>query len=73
MRADAELIATAARGYGGTMTTTGETPDPQDDPQTHVDTDPANDPVDDPAHDVDEDEGWTSEGGATPSGPATDT
>ncbi|MBS2939779.1 hypothetical protein KDN32_18715 [Nocardioides sp. J2M5] len=55
------------------MTTTGETPDPQDDPQTHVDTDPANDPVDDPAHDVDEDEGWTSEGGATPSGPATDT
>ena len=52
---------------------------PQDDPQTHLDTDPVNAPgvdpdtQDDPAHDADEDEGWASEGGATPEGPATDT
>lgn len=56
---------------------------PQDDPQTHLDTDPVNDPdsqtdtepdtQDDPAHDTDEDEGWESEGGANPAGPATDT
>lgn len=30
------------------------------------------DTADDPAHSADEDEGWISEGGATPSGPATD-
>jgi hypothetical protein len=30
------------------------------------------DTTDDPAHSADEDEGWTSEGGATPSGPASD-
>lgn len=48
---------------------------PQDDPQTHLDTDPVNDPdvQDDPAHDTDEGEGWESEGGSTPEGPATDT
>ena len=53
----------------------GSEPETQADPQTHLDTDPANAPdaVDDPAHDADEDEGWGSEGGATPSGPATDT
>lgn len=28
---------------------------------------------DDPAHDAGPDEGWESEGGATPEGPATDT
>lgn len=50
-------------------------PEPQDDPQTHLDTDPSNHPgtEDDPAHDTGEDEGWTSEGGATEAGPATDT
>lgn len=48
-------------------------PEPQDDPQTHLDTDPSNRGQTDPAHDTDEDEGWTSEGGATESGPATDT
>ena len=63
--------------------------DPWTDPQTHLDTDPANNPEtdlggdprtpadsdseDDPAHDTGEDEGWESEGGATPDGPATDT
>lgn len=43
------------------------------------DTDPDHEPHsiegdadDDPAHATDEDEGWTSEGGATPVGPATD-
>ena len=66
-----------------------QAPGPQSDPQTHLDTDPANNPEtdlggdprtpadpdsqDDPAHDTGEDEGWESEGGATPSGPATDT
>ena len=51
----------------------------QDDPQAHLDTDPVNEPdahpypQDDPAHDADEDEGWESEGGANPAGPATDT
>lgn len=67
------------------MTTPDDTtPEAQADPQTHLDTDPANDPgagltgsggdaEDDPAHDTGEDEGWTSEGGATESGPATDT
>lgn len=61
------------------------TPDtPQSDPQTHLDTDPVNDPAQgsdapsrddqvDPAHDTGEDEGWTSEGGSTPEGPATAT
>lgn len=56
------------------------TPATQADPQTHLDTDPANAAPapapateDDPAHDAGEDEGWTSEGGATESGPATDT
>ena len=44
-------------------------PDTQADPQSHVDRDPSNDP----AHDTGEDEGWTSEGGSTPDGPATDT
>ena len=42
---------------------------------THPDNEPdetVDDTVDDPAHATDEDEGWTSEGGATPSGPATD-
>lgn len=62
---------------------------PQSDPQTHLDSDPTIDPahvpaeatqtgsggdrIDDPAHDTGEDEGWTSEGGSTPDGPATDT
>ena len=48
--------------------------DPQGDPQTHIDDDPVNEPdaEDDPAHDT-SDEGWESEGGATPSGPATHT
>ena len=32
----------------------------------------AGDTIDDPAHSADEDEGWISEGGATPSGPASD-
>ena len=41
--------------------------DPHDEPN-----DIKGDSVDDPAHSTDEDEGWTSEGGATPSGPATD-
>jgi hypothetical protein len=51
------------------------TPETQADPQTHLDTDPVNRPdeVEDPAHDTGDDEGWTSEGGATESGPATDT
>lgn len=50
------------------MTTPDDTtPEPQADPQTHIDAE------DDPAHDTGEDEGWTSEGGATESGPATDT
>ena len=51
----------------------GHEPDAQADPQTHLAADPANEPdtVDDPAHDTDEDEGWGSEGGATPTGPAT--
>lgn len=30
------------------------------------------DTQDDPAHDAGEDEGWESEGGADPTGPATD-
>jgi hypothetical protein len=61
-------------------------PEAHADPQTRLDTDPVNNPEtdlagnprtegdsgDDPAHDTDEDEGWTSEGGATPAGPATD-
>ncbi len=49
--------------------------EPQSDPQTHLDTDPTNKPdvEDDPAHDAGKDEGWTSEGGATDAGPATDT
>lgn len=52
----------------------GTTPDPQADPQTHLDTDPVNAPdAEDPAHDTGEDEGWTSEGGATEAGPATNT
>lgn len=58
------------------MTTPDDrTPETMADPQTHLDADPVNepDPVDDPAHHVGEDEGWTSEGGATPDGPATDT
>ncbi len=38
-------------------------------PGPNVDT---GDVEEDPAHSTDEDEGWTSEGGATPSGPATD-
>ena len=53
--------------------------DPQGDPQSHLDDDPVNRPEtdkpdaeDDPAHDT-SDEGWESEGGATPSGPATHT
>lgn len=58
---------------------------PQTDPQTRLDTDPANNPETDlagnpdsdsehdPAHDTGEDEGWESEGGATPDGPATGT
>ena len=52
---------------------------PHEDPQTHLDTDPVNAPQgarkdaqDDPAHDAGDDEGWTSEGGATPDGPATE-
>lgn len=60
---------------------TPETPETHADQQTHLDTDPVNaadagsspDATDDPAHDVEEDEGWTSEGGSTPDGPATDT
>ena len=51
------------------------TPDgTQADPQTHLDEDPANRPdtEDDPAHDAGKDEGWESEGGANPEGPATD-
>jgi len=54
-------------------------PDTQADPQSHLDRDPSNDPAtavdsaDDPAHDTGEDEGWASEGGSTPDGPATDT
>lgn len=58
------------------MTTSDDTtPDTQADPQSHLDHDPANhrDAEDDPAHDTGEDEGWTSEGGSTPAGPATDT
>ena len=65
------------------MTTPDETtPETHADQQTHLDTDPTNsspapesapETVDDPAHDTGEDEGWTSEGGATESGPATDT
>lgn len=57
------------------------------DPQTRPNVDPGDaqdgdhqtaldgkqDKEDDPAHDTDADEGWTSEGGATPAGPATDT
>lgn len=60
-------------------TTSDTGPGTQGDPQTHLDTDPVNVPdtasenEDDPAHDTGEDEGWTSEGGATESGPATDT
>lgn len=38
-------------------------------PGPNADTD---DVEDDPAHSTGEDEGWTSEGGATESGPATD-
>ncbi len=55
------------------MTTSDDqAPDPQADPQTHLDADPSNrDSDDDPAHDAGEDEGWESEGGANPSGPAT--
>ncbi|GAA1941557.1 hypothetical protein [Nocardioides hwasunensis] len=55
------------------MTTSDQQQSPHDDPQTHLDTDPANNPdlQDDPAHETD-DEGWGSEGGATPDGPATD-
>lgn len=50
----------------------------QADPQTHLDTDATNSAAApetevDPAHDTGQDEGWTSEGGATPAGPATDT
>lgn len=51
--------------------------DPRTDPQTQLDSDPVNAPdadtdiQDDPAHDTRDDD-WTSEGGATPSGPATD-
>ena len=41
--------------------------DPQADPQTHLDTDPANQP------DTSADTATESEGGDTPSGPATDT
>jgi hypothetical protein len=50
------------------------TPDTQGDPQSHVDHDPANEPDadTDPAHDTGKDEGWESEGGANPTGPATD-
>ena len=57
------------------MTTPDDTtPDTQADPQTHLDDDPANRPDtdDDPAHDAGKDEGWESEGGANPTGPATD-
>lgn len=60
------------------MTTPDDTtPETQADPQTRLDADPVNSDVtpatEDPAHDTGEDEGWTSEGGATESGPATDT
>ena len=49
-----------------------QSPEPHTDPQTHLDTDPANrESDDDPAHDTGTDEGRESEGGATPSGPAT--
>jgi hypothetical protein len=57
------------------MTTPDDTtPDTQVDPQSHLDHDPANRPdtADDPAHDTGEDEGWESEGGSNPEGPATD-
>ena len=52
--------------------------DTQSDPQAHLDHDPTNRPAsppdaeDDPAHDAGEDEGWESEGGSNPTGPATD-
>ena len=53
--------------------------DPASDPASDQASDQASDPdgarsdvEDDPAHSADEDEGWTSEGGATPSGPATE-
>lgn len=57
------------------MTTPDDTtPDTQGDPQSHLDRDPANAPDadNDPAHDTGKDEGWESEGGANPTGPATD-
>lgn len=54
--------------------------DPVNNPAPNPETDLAGNPragepdeVDDPAHDAGEDEGWESEGGATPEGPATDT
>ncbi|WP_165356777.1 hypothetical protein [Nocardioides zhouii] len=57
------------------MTTPDDTtPDTQSDPQSQFDQDPTNvpDADDDPAHDAGKDEGWESEGGANPTGPATD-
>lgn len=52
------------------MTSHDSSGHPQD--PTTEDPDIETDTEEDPAHDIDEDDGWTSEGGATPSGPATD-
>ncbi len=53
------------------MTTTGSTAPDGTDPANAAEA--SDTKVEDPAHDVGEDEGWTDEGGATESGPATDT
>jgi hypothetical protein len=42
-------------------------------PRTPADTESRTDSEADPAHHAGGDEGWESEGGATPSGPVTDT
>ena len=55
------------------MNPTSESPAPE--PNLDPDNRPPtveDDADDDPAHAADEGEGWTSEGGATSSGPATD-
>jgi len=76
-------VPTPTRTETKTLTDPARRPDERNDMNAHggsgrtpdSDPDEANigtDANDDPAHATDEDEGWTSEGGATPSGPATD-
>lgn len=54
------------------MSTSDPAPGPRTDPQTQLDSDPVNAPEADVEADP-QDGDWSSEGGATPAGPATDT